>query len=210
MVICLYLECTYLLSQAHFTILRLDSEWGKQTDYRINIKAKLNPDHVIWGLCAHQIFLPGVCISGSIWFLEGSWGQCEVNMHFLASAQLHPHLWTLSFLIIQLQSQTGWICCHQDLCTHNDPCLEGSFCKCPHGLFFYLVQDSAHVSSYWRRLHSLFPVLFAFLHSCFNTMYFFVDFLFPNTRMQTLWGQGFVYCCVLRAYYCAWHIVDAQ
>ena len=36
-----------LLSQVHFTILRLDSEWGKQTDYRINIKAKLNPDHVI-------------------------------------------------------------------------------------------------------------------------------------------------------------------
>lgn len=142
-----------LPSQAHFTILRLDSEWGKQTDYRINIKAKLNPDHVIWGLCAHN-FPSWRMYSRLYLVLEGSWGQCEVNTHFLASAQLHPHLWTLPFLLIQLQPETGWICCHQDLCKHNDPSLEGFSCKCPHGLFLHIVQDSAHVSSYWRRLYS--------------------------------------------------------
>lgn len=43
-----------------------------------------------------------------------------------------------------------------------------------------------------------------------HAIFFFVDFLFPNTRMHTLWGQGFVYCCVLRTYYCTWHIVDVQ
>lgn len=53
--------------------------------------------------------------------------------------------------------KTGQTCFHQGLCICYHPGLGCSCCKCPHSLCPHFVQDSAPISSCWRRLHFLSP-----------------------------------------------------
>ena len=140
-------------------------------------KAKLDPGSLIWGFCVHRL-LPGMCIQ-ALFGLRRLWGQ-------LFSSILIPSCWSNCSL---KQAECVLIKAFAHTMTLARKALPQMTTWC----ILCLVQDSAQIPFYWRKLPSLFPHSVFFSIAAFkncHTMHFFIHCYFPAPECKLYEGKA--------------------